>query len=199
MLTKYFPLTKIFFFLSVFLLLSGNLLAQNCKCKVEITTNTENVLVYVDSIFVGKGNIKTELSLGDHQLLIKESTLNWNTAQVKDTLHIKECGKEYSFKYQLEKEAANFVQHVSIDPRDREKNGSFFNSTTFKILIGTAALLGGLSAYFKIQADKKYDDYLSSRTQSILDEVHRLDTTSGISFGLLQINFGYLLYKFLTD
>jgi hypothetical protein len=66
-------------------------------------------------------------------------------------------------------------------------------------LIGSAAILGGVAAYYKIQADKKYDEYLNSKNNSALDDVNRFDLYSGISFGLMQINFGYLIYKFLTE
>ena len=82
---------------------------------------------------------------------------------------------------------------------NKNRTENFFTSSTFKILIGSAAVLGGVAAYFKIKADRKYDDYLQTKNRSILDEVDRLDLYSGVAFGLLQINFGYLIYKFLTD
>ncbi len=56
---------------------------------------------------------------------------------------------------------------------------NFFRSSTFKILIGSAAVLGGVAAYFKIKADRKYDDYLQTKNSSTLDEVDRLDLYSG--------------------
>lgn len=80
------------------------------------------------------------------------------------------------------------------------RNGTdFFESDLFKILLGSAAALGATAAYFKIQADDKYNDYIRSKNPSVLDEVDRLDLYSGIALGLLQVNFGYLIYKFLSD
>lgn len=80
-----------------------------------------------------------------------------------------------------------------------EKNRNFTESDLFKILLGSAAALGTTAAYFKIKADKKYDEYLATKDKSILEKVDRLDLYSGIAFGLLQINFGYLIYKFLIE
>lgn len=80
-----------------------------------------------------------------------------------------------------------------------DDNNGFFKSTTFKVMLGSAVLLGGTSAYFKIKGDKKYETYLINKDQQLLDEVNRYDLYSGIAFGLLQINFGYLLYKFIIE
>lgn len=88
---------------------------------------------------------------------------------------------------------------IPLDYIPKEPNGSFTNSDWFKILLGSAAVLGGTAAYFKIQADKKYDEYVASKNPKLLDDVDRNDLYSGIAFGLLQINFGYLIYKFLTE
>ncbi len=78
-------------------------------------------------------------------------------------------------------------------------NQSFTESDLFKVLLGSAAVLGAAAAYFKNKADKKYDEYLMKKEKSILNQVDRLDLYSGISLGLLQVNFGYLIYKFLIE
>lgn len=96
----------------------------------------------------------------------------------------------------------NLLGSNSPIPIDFEKNNkpvSFSDSPIFKVLLGSAVILGATAAYFKLQADNKYDDYLRSKDRSILDQVDKLDLYSGISFGLLQVNFGYLIYRFLTD
>lgn len=76
---------------------------------------------------------------------------------------------------------------------------SFVKSPWFKVLLGTAAVLGATAAYYKIKADKSYDTYLNNMSQSTLDEVNRYDTVSGIALGALQINFGLLLYLLLSE
>jgi len=78
-------------------------------------------------------------------------------------------------------------------------NNQFVKSIWFKVLIGSAAVLGTVAAYHKIKADKTYDNYLADGNPQTLSEVNRLDTISGIALGALQINFGVLLYLLLTE
>ncbi|MCX7876258.1 MAG: hypothetical protein N2321_08850 [Melioribacteraceae bacterium] len=78
-------------------------------------------------------------------------------------------------------------------------NNKFYESNLFKALIGSSIVLGTITAYYKINADKIYDEYSVTKNPSTLKKVNKYDLISGISFTLLQINFGYLIYKFLTD
>jgi PEGA domain len=81
-----------------------------------------------------------------------------------------------------------------------ENNGiSFYEKDIFKILVGSLVLLGGTTAYFKLKADKRYDLYQTTGEQSYLDKTRKFDLISGITMGALQINFGVLIYYFLTD
>ncbi|MBA4405801.1 hypothetical protein C0389_00860 [bacterium] len=187
----------ILFFIQLYF--GGNLIAQECKAKVEIISNRDNSLIYIDSVFIGRGKVSTELTKNNYSLVIKESMWKWGQAQIIDTLKIRDCEEKYLFTYEFKNPEVSFNQAQPFGIGYTKSEESFFKSGTFKILLGSAAVLGGIAAYFKIQADKKYDDYLQSKNQSMLDEVDRLDMVSGISFGLLQINFGYLIYKFLTD
>lgn len=173
-------------------------IAQDCKAKVDVNTNNTQALVMIDSILVGKGNVKTELSQGSHIIRIKEAMYMWGQREILDTIKVVDCTKPLTFTYDFSP-VTEHKNNLGFYKADGTNGENFFTSTTFKILIGSAAVLGGISAYFKIKADKKYDDYLNTKNQSTLDEVDRLDLISGISFGLLQINFGYLIYKFLTD
>lgn len=175
------------------------LFAQDCKAKVEILSSKANSLIYIDSVLVGNGKVDYELTKGSHSLTINEGSGKWGQAQIRDSLKIYDCQKKYTFTYELKKSYVFPTQELHFGNGYAKKNENFFSSYTFKILLGSAAVLGGVAAYFKIQADKKYDDYLKSKNQSLLDDIDRLDLYSGISFGLLQINFGYLIYKFLTD
>lgn len=107
---------------------------------------------------------------------------------------IKENNKLVIHKNDLSK-----LSLIKLDYKPNVNNRSFSDSEWFKILIGSAAIFGTTAAYFKIKADKKYDEYLLTKDKNTLTEVNRLDLYSGIAFGLLQINFGYLIYKFLIE
>lgn len=76
---------------------------------------------------------------------------------------------------------------------------SFFDEPVFKILVGSLVVLGGITAYYKLKADEKYDEYKITGNQKLLDETNKYDWISGISFGLVQINFGILIYHFLAE
>ncbi len=76
---------------------------------------------------------------------------------------------------------------------------SFFKKNIFKIFVGGIVALGAVSAYFKLKADDSFSQYQSTGDNSLLDKTRKYDLISGITFGALQINFGLLLYYFLTD
>jgi hypothetical protein len=75
----------------------------------------------------------------------------------------------------------------------------FFDKTFFKILAGSMVLLGATTAYFKIEADDKFEEYQITGDQALLDQTNRFDTISAITFTALQINFGVIIYLFLVD
>ncbi len=75
----------------------------------------------------------------------------------------------------------------------------FFRKDIFKYLVGGIVVLGGVTAYFKLKADNRFSEYQATGTQSKLDETRKYDLISGIAMGGLEINFGLLIYYFLTD
>lgn len=79
------------------------------------------------------------------------------------------------------------------------KEENFFESFQFKIILGAAAVLGAVTAYYKLLADDKFDDYKFTGNAASLDLTRKYDLISGISFGLLQIDFGYLLYNVFAE
>lgn len=91
------------------------------------------------------------------------------------------------------------INYVKLESNFVKENKSFLETYLFETLIGTAVALGATAAYFKIQADNKYDEYIKSRDKSLLDQTEKLDLISGTAFGLLQINIGALIYFFLND
>lgn len=79
------------------------------------------------------------------------------------------------------------------------KGESFYESTLFKVLVGTAIALGATTAYYKLEADKSFDEYQITGNPASLDQTDKYDLISGITFVALQIDFGFILYLFLTD
>lgn len=78
-------------------------------------------------------------------------------------------------------------------------NDEFIDSDLFYILVGSAVVFGSTAAYFKLESDKNYDRYLETNNKKLLSKTDRYDLYSGIALGVLEINFGFLIYKFLTD
>jgi hypothetical protein len=65
--------------------------------------------------------------------------------------------------------------------------------------VSSIVVLGGITAYYKIKADKRFDDYQATGDGALLNETRKYDLISGISFAALQVNFGFLIYYFLKD
>ncbi|MGQ9799167.1 MAG: PEGA domain-containing protein [Ignavibacterium sp.] len=91
------------------------------------------------------------------------------------------------------------VQLVQLEFNGTIKSEPFVKTTLFKVLTGSAIALGAITAYFKLKADDKFDEYRFSGNKKFLDETNRYDTISGISLALFQINFGYIIYRFLAE
>lgn len=75
----------------------------------------------------------------------------------------------------------------------------FYQKPLFKYLIGSLLVFGGVTAYYKLKADDKFEEYEISGNEQLLKETRRYDLISGISFGALQVNLGFLLYYFMTE
>ena len=88
---------------------------------------------------------------------------------------------------------------ITLDFIGDHRKENFYDGMLFKILVGTAIALGATTAHFKLQADKKFDEYQVTGDPSLLDETDKYDLISGVTFVALQINFGLIIYMFLTD
>jgi hypothetical protein len=64
---------------------------------------------------------------------------------------------------------------VKLDYIGKVKEESFFKKDLFKFLIGGIVVLGGTTAYFKLKADDKFEEYELSGDQRLLDETRRYD------------------------
>lgn len=81
----------------------------------------------------------------------------------------------------------------------KQQETSFFEKDLFKVLTAGIVLLGGTTAYFKIKADNKFEQYQDTGENWYLQETRKFDLISGITFTALQINFGLLIYYFLIE
>lgn len=84
-----------------------------------------------------------------------------------------------------------------IHVEKREQN--FLDSDLFWVILGSSIVFGSAAAYFKLEADNSYEKYKISFDQKYKKKTDKLDLYSGIALGTLQINFGFLIYKLLTD
>lgn len=74
----------------------------------------------------------------------------------------------------------------------------FFETNTFQLVSAAIIVFGGTAAYLKIKADENFDSYQVTGNNTYLDKTKKYDIYSGIAFGVMQVNFGYLIYKFLV-
>ncbi|MBN1300226.1 MAG: PEGA domain-containing protein [Melioribacteraceae bacterium] len=110
--------------------------------------------------------------------------------------------KKENYRYQSKNlENTGNIVDIDLTPLEKIKNkdDSFISSGWFPVLLGTACALGAAAAYYKLEADKNFDKYYKTNNRNLLEKVDKYDMYSGVAFGLLQINFGYLAYKFLFD
>ena len=235
---------KIFLIAIIF---STVLFSQNCKSKVTINSEADDLLIFVDNVYKGNGKIEIDLSNGIHIVKIKEPGLNWDARTLQKEINITDCNENYNFTFPFEATIlfetkpldvwvyennallgntplliSKNVEAIKLEKKDYKtltlktselaslnpvkleftgetKSTSFADSPYFKILIGTAVGLGGLAAYYKIQADQSFEKYELTNQQKYLDETDKFDNMSGIAFGVRQVNFGALIYFLLSD
>lgn len=92
-----------------------------------------------------------------------------------------------------------FKNRIAFPLAAKQKKQNFIDSDLFYIVAGSAIIFGAAAAYTKNESNKYYDKYKLTNDSNYLNKTNRFDIYSGISIGAMQINFGYLIYKFLTD
>jgi hypothetical protein len=105
---------------------------------------------------------------------------------------------EYSDKLISQQEISSGVK-PELQFIGQVKGESFYESTLFKVLVGTVIALGATTAYYKLEADKTFDEYQVTGDPALLEQTDKYDTISAVTFVALQIDFGLILYLFLTD
>ena len=222
-------------------------LAQDCKAKLKIITDTDEVNIYINNELAGNTDIfEAEVEIGNYIVRVTENSKKWNAKSFSDTIEVTDCSDltlNYFFKDKilldtdpqdvyvfsndsligntpvylnqdfkslvLEKpdylsreitiDEINSNEKIRLDFIGEENNGSFYESTIFKVLVGTAVALGAATAYFKLEADNRFEEYKITGDPELLNQTDRLDIISGVSFVALQINFGLIIYLFLSE
>ena len=74
----------------------------------------------------------------------------------------------------------------------------FYGSTLFKVLLGTVIALGATTAYYKLEADKLYEEYKITGDPGLVDNIDHYDGQSAGTFIAMEICVGALIYFFLN-
>jgi hypothetical protein len=148
-------------------------------------------------------NIKEKLLIqtipSDASVYLDDSLAGYTPLKVfKDFNSLKISKHGYQEKLLFKNDLKN-SSVINLDFIGNSKPQSFYQGDLFKILIGSLVLLGGTTAYFKLQADDYYEQYQLNGDESLLKKTKDYDLISGVSFGLAQINFGYILYSILSE
>ncbi|MBU1098147.1 MAG: PEGA domain-containing protein [Bacteroidetes bacterium] len=215
--------------------------------KLNINTNQESALIYINEKLVGQKEAQISLEAGTYKILIVERDRGWNAQSINDTITISSSSKIFDRTYRFKNSVllktnpqnvyiyhndslyafspakldvslntvmllktnfrSKFVELADLKPEipvaleftGTNKKEHFVDSPWFTVFLGSTVLFGATAVYFKIQADQKYDRYTISMDRNLLKDIDRYDLYSGIAFGLLQFNFGYLIYEFLFE
>lgn len=156
---------------------------SNCNDTINLTFDFENK-IYVKTVKNNSQSINDTILLNEKNLFVsntdyKLSELNFNLKNVNKKI--------------------NDIVQNNLKLNNENDKENFFSSTTFKILASGIFLLGGTTAYFKLQADDYFDKYRQTGEKKYLDKTDQYDLISGISFVLFQIDFGFIIYKVLTQ
>ncbi|MCX6150265.1 MAG: PEGA domain-containing protein [Ignavibacteriales bacterium] len=166
--------------------IADTILIANCGEKKE--------LVYNYSEYIYLNSSPPDAGVFEKDSLIGYTPLNLTSPFTNIELKRKEYSNKIININNLKKDE---LMHLTFSGK---KNGeSFLKKDLFKILFGTAVILGGASAYYKLKADENFDKYNQTKLNDYLNKTHEYDLISGIAFGALQLNFGALIYYFLID
>ncbi len=151
-------------------------LQYNFNRIVLLNTEPQNVYVYSNDSLIGYTPLLIPMELNNIRLEkngFESKIISYSDFGINDPVKL------------------NYVGELNKD--------KFFDNTLFKILVGSLVVLGATTAYLKLEADDKFDQYQITGDEALLDQTNRLDTISAVTFVALQINFGYIIYRFLVD
>ena len=168
--------------------------SEKQNSKIFSSENDDNSIYWINAknkIYLNSNPPNAKVFLQDSLLGFTPIYLSMEIPQVKIE---KENFK--SILFNLSKSENEIINLEYTGPLKKE---SFLKTNLFKILLGSAVVLGGSAAYFKLKADDEFKKYEATNDTQYLNRTDNYDTISGISLGALQINFGVLVYYFLSD
>lgn len=151
-------------------------LQYNFNDKVLLNTEPQDVYVFSNDSLIGYTPLLIPIELKNLRLVkngFESKKISYSDFEINDPVKL------------------NFIGEYD--------DGIFFDKTLFKVLIGTMVALGTATAYLKLKADNKFAEYKITGDPDLLEQTNRLDTISAVTFVALQINFGYIIYRFLVD
>jgi len=155
----------------LFFFLSISIIAQDSSKSSKINNfDIKEKELLSDSLFKNLQNSKSLLELKNHRI--------WKSGLTK-----------------TQNNEFNGASIIHIEKREQ----NFLDSDLFWVVLASSMVFGTVAAYFKLEADNSYEKYKISFDQKYKQKTDRYDLYSGIAIGTLQINFGFLIYKLLTD
>lgn len=151
-------------------------LQYNFNDKVLLNTEPQDVYVFSNDSLIGYTPLLIPIELKNLRLVkngFESKKISYSDFEINDPVKL------------------NFIGEYD--------DGIFFDKTLFKVLLGTMVALGTATAYLKLKADNKFAEYKITGDPALLEQTNRLDTISAVTFVALQINFGYIIYRFLVD
>jgi hypothetical protein len=144
-------------------------------------------------------NIFLETEPPDAHVIVNDSVIGYTPLLLASGYNNLMLSKrDYADKF-VSVDEINKNQLIKLEYIGDESNNSFYGSPKFLILIGTAVALGAATAYYKLKADDSFDKYQITGDPGLLDETDKFDLISGITFTAMQIDFGTIIYFFLTE
>ena len=135
----------------------------------------------------------------DATVFYRDQILGMTPLRIPKTIDEVDLRKNNFRNTKLELIPEEKIKLVTLVNYNQNEEKEFYQTTAFKILTSSMIVLGATAAYLKLEADDYYERFQATNDRSYLDETKKFDIYSGISFGLLQINFGYIIYKFLIE
>jgi len=193
---------------------NGSIVLELEKGKYSLVVREDNLAwnsqIFKDSLIVSECNTSKEVHFNFRdEVYLNTSPVNagvfHNDSLIGYTpLYINSANSEIEIikeNYKTQRITLNGEKYsvINLEFIGQKNESSFFRTNLFKILLGSAVALGGTAAYFKLKADDEYEKYNLTKDAAYLDKTDQYDLISGISFGALQVNFGLLIYYFLTD
>ena len=155
---------------------NDTVLTYHFKSEVYLDTEPQDAYVYQDTALIGHTPLFIPVNTGS--IVLKKPGFEEKTVMVNNL-------------------SGNEKVMLNFTGEKREEN--FFEKNIFKILIGGIVAFGGVSAYYKLKADDNFDQYQFTGNNYYLDQTHKYDLISGITFGAVQVGFAFLIYYFLSD